>query len=167
MVKPLHQLKKRAAKISRQSELDNESRCLKAAIDLLSRREHSRFELKRKLLQKPYAEGVDLELILDQLEAADYLSNARYAESFVRSRILKGQGEIKIRSQLLQRGITMSMADTAIAEAEVNWWDLAEQQRIKRFGEAYPVILKDKLKQIRFLTMRGFPSHIVREITQE
>jgi len=84
----------------------------------------------------------------------------------VRSRILKGQGEIKIRSQLLQRGVTLSMADHAIAEAEVNWWDLAEQQRIKRFGEGYPDILKDKLRQIRFLTMRGFPSHIVREITQ-
>ena len=118
------------------------------------------------MLQKPYADDVDLEPILDQLEKANYLSNERYAESFVRSRILKGQGEIKIRSQLLQRGVTLSMADQAISEAEVNWLDLAEKQRIKRFGEGYPDVLKDRLKQIRFLTMRGFPSHIVREITQ-
>lgn len=133
---------------------------------MLSRREHSRFELKRKLVQKPYAENVDLEGLLDQLEEANYLCNARYAESFVRSRILKGQGENKIRQLLLQRGVSLSMANRAIAEAEVNWWDLAEQQRIKRFGESYPDTLKDKAKQIRFLTMRGFPSHIVREITQ-
>ena len=58
------------------------------------------------------------------------------------------------------------MADQAISEAEVNWLDLAEKQRIKRFGEGYPDVLKGRLKQIRFLTMRGFPSHIVREITQ-
>ena len=118
-------------------------------------------------MQKPYAEEVDLEPILDQLEEANYLSNARYAESFVRSRILKGQGEIKIRVQLLQRGVTLSMADRAISEAEVNWWDLAEQHRVKRFGEGYPDTIKDKLKQIRFLTMRGFPSYIVWEVTQE
>ncbi|MGB1311188.1 MAG: regulatory protein RecX [Leucothrix sp.] len=154
----------KAAKISH--KLDDESRCRKAAIDLLSRREHSRFELRRKLLQKPYAEGVDLDELLDQLETANYLSNTRYAESFVRSRILKGQGEIKIRQLLLQRGVSLSTADHAIAEADVNWWDLAEQQRIKRFGEDYPDTLEDKAKQIRFLTMRGFPSSIVREITQ-
>ena len=118
------------------------------------------------MLQKPYAEGVDLEPILDQLEEANYLSNARYAESFVRSRILKGQGEIKIRQQLLQRGVTLAMADGAISEAEVNWWDLAEQQRVKRFGEGYPESLRDRLKQVRFLTMRGFPGYIVREIIQ-
>ena len=117
-------------------------------------------------MQKPYAEDVDLEPILDQLEGANYLSNARYAESFVRSRILKGQGEIKIRQVLLQRGVTLAMADRAISDAEVNWWDLAEQQRVKRFGEGYPESLKGKLKQIRFLTMRGFPAYIVREITQ-
>ena len=118
-------------------------------------------------MQKPFAEDVDLDTILDQLEELDYLSNVRYAESFVRSRILKGQGEIKIRQQLLQRGVTLAMADGAISEAEVNWWDLAEQQRVKRFGEGYPVTMRDKLKQIRFLTMRGFPGYIVREITQE
>ena len=117
-------------------------------------------------MQKPYASAVDLEPILDQLEEANYLSNARYAESFVRSRIIKGQGENKIRQQLLQRGVSLSLANEAISEAEVNWWDLAEQQRIKRFGEGYPSTLKDTLKQIRFLTMRGFPANIVREITQ-
>jgi len=117
-------------------------------------------------MQKPFAETVDLEPILDQLEEANYLSNARYAESFVRSRIMKGQGENKIRQQLLQRGVSLSLANEAISEAEVNWWDLAEQQRIKRFGEGYPSTLKDILKQTRFLTMRGFPANIVREITQ-
>ena len=154
-------------KTSRQSNLDNESRCYKTAIDLLSRREHSRLELKRKLQIKEFSAEVDLEALLDGLEDDNCLSNERYAESFVRSRILKGQGELKIRSQLLQRGVNMSMADRAIAEADVNWWELAEQQRIKRFGEALPTTLQAKLKQVRFLAARGFPSHIVREITQD
>ncbi|PWR00510.1 regulatory protein RecX [Leucothrix pacifica] len=148
------------------SQADNVNRCLKTAIDLLSRREHSRLELRRKLQLKPYAEGVDLEPLLDQLAEANYQSEERYAESFVRSRILKGQGELKIRSQLLQRGISQRLAETAIREAEVNWWDLAETQRAKRFGEAYPKARDEQARQSRFLLSRGFPSHIVREVTQ-
>ncbi len=148
------------------SQADNVNRCLKTAIDLLSRREHSRLELRRKLQLKPHAEGVDLEPLLDQLAEANYQSEERYAESFVRSRILKGQGELKIRSQLLQRGISQRLAETAIREAEVNWWDLAETQRAKRFGEAYPKTRDEQARQSRFLLSRGFPSHIVREVTQ-
>ena len=145
---------------------DNVNRCLKTAIDLLSRREHSRFELRRKLQQKPHAEGVDLEPLLDQLAEANYQSEERYAESFVRSRILKGQGEMKIRSQLLQRGVSQYLANTAISKAEVNWLELAERQREKRFGEAYPHTRDEQAKQSRFLLSRGFPGHIVREVTQ-
>ena len=148
------------------SQADKVNRCLKTAIDLLSRREHSRFELRRKLQQKPHAEGVDLESLLDKLAEANYQSEERYAESFVRSRILKGQGEMKIRQQLLQRGVNHRLADVAIREAEVNWWDLAEQQREKRFGESYPDTRDEQAKQSRFLLSRGFPSHIVREVTQ-
>lgn len=156
------------AQSSQESNLpaDNVNRCLKAAIDLLSRREHSRFELCRKLKQKPFAEGVDLALLLDQLAEANYQSEERYAESFVRSRILKGQGELKIRQQLYQRGISSRLADRAINEAEVNWWELAEQQREKRFGAHYPDAIDDQVKQSRFLITRGFPGHIVREIIQ-
>ncbi len=148
------------------SQTDKINRCLRTAIDLLSRREHSRLELRRKIQQKPHAEGVDLEPLLDQLVEANYLSEERYAESFVRSRVLKGQGELKIRQQLLQRGISQYLADSAICEADVNWWDLAERQREKRFGEAYPQTIDEQVKQSRFLLSRGFPSHIVREVTQ-
>lgn len=149
-----------------QTDADNINRCLKTAIDLLSRREHSRLELRQKLRQKPHAEGVDLEPLLDQLAEANYQSDERYAESFVRSRVLKGQGEMKIRQLLLQRGVAVSLAEKSLAEAEVNWWELAEQQREKRFGPEYPTTRDEQVRQSRFLLSRGFPGHIVREVTQ-
>ncbi len=140
---------------------DNVNRCLKTAIDLLARREHSRWELHRKLRQKPHAEGVDLDALLDQLAEANYQSDERYAESFVRSRILKGQGALKIHQQLVQRGASPFLAEKAIRDAEVNWWDLAEQQRAKRFGPVLPITRDEQAKQSRFLLSRGFPAHIV------
>jgi len=149
-----------------QNKADAVNRCYKAAIDLLSRREHSRLELIMKLRLKPYSDGVDLEGLLDQLAEANYQSDTRYAESFVRSRILKGQGEVKIRQQLLQRGIGAHLAEQALNDADVNWWDLAEQQRAKRFGEVLPEDREAQAKQSRFLLSRGFPPYIVREVTQ-
>ena len=152
--------------LTKQNKLDDVSRCWKSAIDYLSRREHSRLELKRKLQLKPFSESVDLEELLDRLLESNYQSDDRYAESFVRSRIIKGQGENKIRQQLLQRGVDSRLADRSIQEADVNWWDLAEKQREKRFGEAYPVGRDAQAKQSRFLLSRGFPPYIVREVTQ-
>lgn len=143
---------------------EDEIRCWKSAIDYLSRREHSRLELRQKLQQKEYSGSVDLEALLDGLQDANYQSDSRYAESFVRSRILKGQGELKIRQLLMQRGVSRSLVDIALREAEVNWWDLAEQQREKRFGSEYPTDLKARAKQIRFLLMRGFPASMAHEI---
>ena len=148
--------------ISKKSE--DEIRCWKSAIDYLSRREHSRLELRQKLQQKEFSSSVDLEALLDGLEEANYQSDSRYAESFVRSRILKGQGELKIRQLLMQRGVSRSLVDIALDEAEVNWWDLAERQREKRFGTEYPTDLKARAKQVRFLLMRGFPAAIAHEI---
>jgi len=143
---------------------EDEIRCWKSAIDYLSRREHSRLELRQKLQQKTFSSSVDLEALLDGLQAANYQSDSRYAESFVRSRILKGQGELKIRQLLMQRGVSRSLVDIALDEAEVNWWDLAERQREKRFGAEYPTDLEARAKQIRFLLMRGFPAAIAHEI---
>ncbi|RVU84899.1 regulatory protein RecX [Leucothrix sargassi] len=162
----LKRQKKTKTVLTKQSKLDDVTRCWKSAIDYLSRREHSRLELKRKLQLKPFSESVDLEALLDELLEANYQSDDRYAESFVRSRILKGQGENKIRQQLLQRGVSSRLADQAIQDADVNWWDLAETQRAKRFGEALPKTRDDQAKQSRFLLSRGFPPYLVREITQ-
>jgi len=152
--------------LTKTSKLDDVTRCWKSAIDYLSRREHSRLELKRKLQLKPFSESVDLEELLDRLLEANYQSDDRYAESFVRSRILKGQGENKIRQQLLQRGVDGHLADKSIQDAEVNWWELAEKQREKRFGDTYPTDRDEQAKQSRFLLSRGFPPYIVREVTQ-
>ena len=69
----------------------DEPACTRAAVELLARREHSRRELVRKL----DARGFPAELVLrvlDELERTGVLANARFTDSFVRSRVAKGQG---------------------------------------------------------------------------
>jgi regulatory protein len=123
------------------------------ALDLLARREHSRLELERKLAARDY----EPELIgetLDQLQRENLQSDERFAESFVQARAARGQGPVRIRMELAERGV--SGADACLREAGLDWAALARETRIKRFGKAVPGDFKEKARQMRFLQYRGF-----------
>ena len=129
--------------------------CRKQALDLLARREHSRLELRRKLLARSHAEDMADE-VLDRLQQERFLDEARFAEHFVRSRTGRGQGPAKIRAELRKRGVGESLIDTALAEAECDWTGLAAAARRKRFGAAPPGAYRERARQARFLKSRGF-----------
>jgi len=144
------------------SKKDNYSRCKNSAIYSLAMREHSRQELYKKLSQKEYSVDVDLNKLLDELEASDYLSDQRFAESFIRYRISRGQGKVKILNELKNRGVCNSLIDRSLQQSDADWFALASQLREKKFGEIVPSDYKEKTKQMRFLFGRGFDSEMIR-----
>ncbi len=153
--------KKKSSKLGF-TKRDNQTRCKSSAIYSLAMREHSRLEIKNKLKKKDYVEGVDLEKLLDELEESNYLNEERFVESFIRYRSGRGQGFIKISNELRQRGIKASMIQSAMQEAEVDWFQLAKEQREKKFGLKKPEEFKEKARQMRFLLGRGFDSEVIR-----
>lgn len=144
------------------SKRDNASRCKNSAIYSLAMREHSRHELYTKLTRKDFSENVDLDKLLDELEECDYLSDKRFTESFIRSRVARGQGQIKIINELKQRGVNTALISGAMKKSGVDWLTLAYQIRERKFGENIPVDYKEKTKQMRFLLGRGFDSEMIR-----
>ena len=148
--------------IGNNKNLNNETRCYQSAIGLLARREHSRLELINKLYHKPFSEGVNLESLCDSLEESNALSNERFVEMFVRSRVNRGQGEIKIRYELRQRGVHDVLVDSALQEADIDWLALAKKHREKRFGIEIPKAFKQRGRQSRFLAGRGFSGETIR-----
>jgi len=90
------------------------------ALGLLARREHSRAELQRKLTG-PETDAAELGALIEHLATAGQQSDTRYAEAFVRSRIERGHGPVRIRQELRQRGVASDTAATALDEAEVDW----------------------------------------------
>lgn len=144
------------------SKRTNYSRCKNSAIYSLAMREHSRQELYNKLKIKEFAEDVDLNALLDELEESDYLSDKRFTESFIRYRVTRGQGSMKIINELRQKGVTTGLVSTAMKEADVDWIPLAKEQREKKFGEYIPDDYKEKTKQMRFLYGRGFDPDVIR-----
>jgi regulatory protein len=127
----------------------------KKAMDFLARREYGQAELVRKLADKGYKRSV-VEDELQRLADEGLQSDSRFAESFVQSRINQGKGPVRIRADLGQRGIRDGIIEAAIEEAACDWYELARDERIKKFGSAPPEDFKEKARQMRFLQYRGF-----------
>jgi regulatory protein len=132
------------------------------AIALLARREHSALELKRKLLQRGYSPDLIIP-VLQALAAEGLLSETRYAQEWVRSRVSRGQGPLKIRAELRQQGLADAQIEQVLAESDTDWGRLARSVRNKRFGTAMPNGLTDRARQMRFLESRGFASDHIRQ----
>jgi len=124
-------------------------------MDYLARREHSEQELARKLSARGFAGEIVAET-LAALVADRLLSNARFVEAFVNSRIQRGSGPQKIRAELRERGISDDLIDTSLDAYAGNWRELARQVREKRFGSSQPGDYRERSRQMRFLQQRGF-----------
>jgi regulatory protein len=135
-------------------------------MDFLARREHSEQELARKLTTRGYsAEAV--EATLAALVADHLLSNARFAEAFVHSRIQRGSGPQKIRAELRERGISDELIDDSLEAHADSWRELAREVREKRFGRGQPGDFRERSRQMRFLQQRGFSAEQIRGAFQD
>ena len=137
-----------------------------AAVRLLGHREHGRLELARKLIGKGHARDV-VDVVVGRLAELELVSDERFAEVFIRSRVAKGQGPLRIRSELRDRGIEDRLVDEVLTETGAYWRDCAERARCKRFGDADPDSRDTWARQARFLSQRGYPGDVIYRVLGE
>ena len=145
----------------------------RAAMDMLARREHSRLELTRKLGRKFSGQTIGhvsgsisnvssvedlIEEELLKLRQEGVQSDARLAEVFIRARTGRGQGLIKIRMELKGRGVSEDDIALAFEACSVDWYSLAHEVAVKKFGDGFESRQdrKEKSRLSRFLQQRGF-----------
>ena len=164
------------------------ARSLKArAIQWLAQREHSRVELRRKLLAHALAEDAQvrgahsdadagsttdaaatdvlarLDALLDWLEAHQYLSEQRFAESRVHARAPRF-GNLRIRQELAQHQVGLSAA----AESALKETELARARAVwQRKFLGSPAGVAERVKQARFLAGRGFSSEVIHKLLRD
>lgn len=129
---------------------------------LLAQREHSRKELLDKLAQRGFGRD-EVGAIIDQLAERDWQSDARFADSFVRQRIAKGHGPIRIAFELQQRGIDGVDVD-AQAEESGGWLQLALEAYLSKYDDAPSLTANEWAKRSRFLLQRGFSGEIIKRL---
>ena len=90
------------------------------------------------------------------LKAAGMQSDARYTEAYVRNRMAKGYGPVRISRELHERGIREELVAQVLAAMETDWEELVQAVRQKKFGRQVPADFKEQARQSRFLQYRGF-----------
>lgn len=140
---------------------DEYSSLREQAIGLLARREHSEYELRLKLWRRDFDDD-RVDTVISELREEDLVSDARFAEAYADSRARRGFGPVRIRGELQQRGVDDALAEQAVAAVDCDWEASAAEQRRRRFGEAPPEDARERQKQYRYLTNRGFTGDHIR-----
>ncbi len=135
--------------------------CYAAACALLARREQSARELRGKLAERGYS-GEVIGSTLARLVEQGLQSDQRFAEAFLRSRLLKGQGPERVRRELGEHGIAGDAVRALFDAEQPDWWALAAAVRTRKFGEGQPHDYAEKARQMRFLQYRGFTLEQIR-----
>ncbi len=147
------------------------------ALMWLAQREHSRQELRRKLLHwlreierragdaakaddAPRIAADDIDRLLDALQAAGQLSDARFVESRLNARSAR-YGNRRIEQELKLHGAVPDDTQRQSLKAT----EVARGQRVwaARFGSP-PSDATERARQMRFLAARGFTSETIRKV---
>lgn len=137
------------------------------ALRCLARREHTRFELARKL--SPQAEKPEaLEALLDDLTERGLLSDQRYAEMRVNARSAR-LGNARLAHELRTQGVSGELVADTLAAKEAEYPELSRAQQVwQRKFKTLPAAAehKERARQMRFLMTRGFSSATIRQVLQ-
>lgn len=128
--------------------------CASARIErLIDRREYAENELREKLRQDGYATKT-IDACIERASAAGLVSNSRYADSFIRSKVYAGWGMSRIERELSQKGIDVS---------EVEGWPYEYLDPDDELSRALELVAHKRFsgsrpfeKIVRFLCGRGF-----------
>lgn len=149
--------------------------CYTAAMRILQYRFNSEAELRRKLRAKKF-DGDDIDLTIARLHREKWLDDARFAGAFVRTRVNKRVGRLRIRRELQAAGVDGDEAEQAIAanvdaesEAEALGALCAKRARmlVRRHGDGYLESDEGRTKLAAYLAAQGYDSALVWQAVRE
>ena len=132
-----------------------------AALALLAGRDFAREELAQRLARRGYQPAL-VETVVAGLVAERLLCESRFTAQFIGQHAGRGQGPLRIRMELRERGVADTDIDEALDTADQDWVAVAREARRKRFGAAGPADFRERARQGRFLQYRGFSSEQIR-----
>ena len=133
------------------------------ALACLSRREHTRPELERKLGNKGYPQD-EIRRTLDALEAESLLSHERFVTDYIRNAERRGCGPVRIRWELKSKQLDESEIEKGMEAVQMDWDACARRCCEKKFGQTPPADDEEYLKRRSYLQRRGFPGEIIRAV---
>ncbi len=130
------------------------------AVALLARREHSRLELKRKLLARGYVES-EVVAVIQRLVDEGLQSDERFAQAYIRNRINLGYGPRYITQELQLRGVHSDTVAQNLNYDEVFWFKMLAKVWQKKYHDSLMRDARFYAAQTRFLLQRGFDPQLI------
>ena len=140
------------------------------AINYISGKLKTKYEVRLKLKEKDFTEDI-IDEVIDILEKEEYLNDRLYCEVFIEDKKqLNGYGKNKIKSLLIQKGISKSVFEDFLDEFEYEEeFDNALKMGIKKLNllSNEEDIFKKKQKLINYLAYRGFSFDVINDVLKE
>ncbi len=150
--------------------MDEVERCYASALRILKYRFNSAAELRRKLRAKGFTAEVIDEAIA-RLSNDRWVDDERFAAAYVRSRLQKRKGRVRIRSELIGAGVDAEIIRRVVAE---NVDTEEEQARAAALAaKRLPILLRRYAPEVArnkltaYLLNQGYDAALVRRIVQE
>lgn len=138
-------------------------------MDYLARREHSKLQLQRKLLEKfPDCGLTEVEAVIQQLEAENLQSDDRFTESYCFSKSDRGYGFAYIRHHLQGAGVGSALIEKHLLSYNDEFWTerLVELLGRKRIHQWPDFGSREWQRLNRYLVGRGFSPMQIRAAVQ-
>jgi regulatory protein len=147
--------------------MDDRDRCYTAALRILNYRFNSAAELRRKLAAKEFDEET-IEATVARLRDEKWIDDERFAEAFVRTRMRKRIGPLRIRRELMAAGVDDEIAAAALrrnADGEGER-DAALSIARKRAARLDLDSAAERNKLTSYLLKQGYDAALVRDIVR-
>lgn len=125
------------------------------ALQWLSRRDYSAAQLRQKLQDKGASPEQCVAVAAWSVDAG-YLDEQRFLSMLIRTRSRQGYGYRYLQQECRQHKLDEQLLAAAVAEQQLDWWQLAAQCYNKKYGDTPCADFKDKQKRMAYLQRRGF-----------
>ena len=101
---------------------------------------------------------------LDRLVEQGLQSDQRFIEHYIRYRVARGFGPLRIEQELQHKGVRHDIIRQGLAEYVHQWPMALRQAWQKKYKRQLPEDASARAKQYRFLLMRGFTPEQIHEL---
>ena len=150
--------------------LKSSQQAMNAAVRILTYRDHSKYELKRKLKQRGFS-GEVIDAVLQECERLNYIDDSRTARIYITQLKRKRFGRRHIRMALKKKRLYAAAVEEILLEnyAKIEESKNAEkllQKKMKAFNREEDQ-KKRREKIYRFLYSRGFNKEIIADLIRD
>ncbi|NWF35662.1 regulatory protein RecX [Mariprofundus sp. KV] len=139
------------------------------AVRLLSQREFNTREMRERLAARDYDEAI-VDVVIRQLKSDNYLSEQRYAEAFLRSRMKRGEAPWLAAQKARQKGAESSALQAALAELSEDYDDEQACRELLDQRDPGGIRFEEERvwqRQARFLRNKGHNSATILRVLKQ